>query len=100
MEDDKPNHLSFQQTSGGVQQATTAFIRLFGEQVRIQRQKLGLKQEDLSELLQSHNIQVSQSYLSRLESGLRSDPSIQIVISLSTILEISLDEIINSAMNS
>lgn len=81
-----------------IQRATESFAQAFGEEVRSQRQKLGLKQEDLSTLLQSYGIHVSQSYLSRLESGARGDPSIQIMISLSLILRISLDKVVNSTM--
>lgn len=77
-----------------IRHATKSFAQAFGEEVRFQRQKLGLKQEDLSMLLQTYGIHVSQSYLSRLESGARGDPSIQIIISLSIILDISLDKVI------
>lgn len=79
-----------------IRQSNVSFARLFGEAVRLQRQRLGLKQEELSHLLQSCGIPMSQSYLSRLESGLRNDPSIQVVIGLSIVLKISLDEIVRA----
>ncbi|MFV9506295.1 MAG: helix-turn-helix domain-containing protein [Oscillochloridaceae bacterium umkhey_bin13] len=79
-----------------IRQSNASFARVFGDAVRLRRQKFGLKQEELSHLLQSCGMPISQSYLSRLESGLREDPSIQIVIGLSIALQISLDEIIRT----
>jgi transcriptional regulator with XRE-family HTH domain len=76
------------------------FVRIFGEEVKTRRLRLGLKQEDLAAIVQSYGLQGSQSYLSRLESGQRGEPSIQLVVILAVVLDISLDAIILRAQNS
>ncbi len=75
------------------------FIILFASQIREQRMKKGLSQHRLCISLQIYGIYVSQGYISRLESGQRKDPSIAIIIALSIILNISLDQIINLTRN-
>lgn len=73
-----------------------AFTRLFAEQMKSQRKNLGFSQQQLAMLLHDHGVTVSQSYLSKLESGQRAEPSIQLVIATATILHISLDAIIQN----
>lgn len=79
--------------------ASRNFAHLFGAEVKIRRIALGLRQEELAEIVQSYGIQVSQSYLSRLEGGQRNDPSIALIIVLASVLNISLDSIIILARN-
>ena len=74
--------------------ASKKFARLFGAEVKIRRITVGLRQEELAEIAQSYGIQVSQSYLSRLEGGQRDDPGIALIIVLAIVLNISLDRII------
>ncbi|MCA0353024.1 MAG: helix-turn-helix domain-containing protein [Chloroflexi bacterium] len=71
------------------------FITLFAPRIREQRITKGLSQHRLCICLQTYGIYVSQGYISRLESGQRKDPSIAIIIALSIILDISIDQIIN-----
>lgn len=75
------------------------FARLFGAEVKSRRTAMGLRQEELAEIAQSYGIQVSQSYVSRLEGGQRSDPDIALIVVLATLLNISLDHIILLAQN-
>ena len=79
--------------------ASRTFARLFGAEVKTRRTAAGLRQEELAEIAQSYGIQVSQSYISRLESGQRSDPDIALIVVLTTLLNISLDRIILLARN-
>jgi transcriptional regulator with XRE-family HTH domain len=74
--------------------ASKNFVRLFGAEVKTRRIAVGLRQEELAEIAQSYGIQVSQSYISRLESGQRSDPDIALIVVLTTLLNISLDHIV------
>lgn len=74
--------------------ASRNFARLFGTEVKTRRTAVGLRQEELAEIAQSYGIQVSQSYISRLEGGQRSDPDIALIVVLTTILNISLDRIV------
>lgn len=81
----------------GVDSITVAsknFARLFGGEVKTRRIAIGLRQEELAEIAQSYGIQVSQSYISRLEGGQRSDPDIALIVVLTTLLNISLDHIV------
>lgn len=75
------------------------FITLFVARSREQRLTKGLSQHALCICLQTYGIYVSQGYISRLESGQRKDPSIAIIIALSIILDISLDQIVNLTRN-
>lgn len=77
-----------------VDRVRKAFIRLFGVEVRQRRVILGIGQEKLADLLQTNGVQISQSYISRLESGQRDDPSVSLIIALTMILDISLDSIL------
>ena len=77
-----------------VASASLNFTRLFGTEVKIRRTAVGLRQDELAEIAQSYGTQVSQSYISRLEGGQRSDPGIALVVVLAAILDISLDHII------
>ncbi len=74
--------------------ASKKFARLFGAEVKTRRVASGLRQEELAEIAQSYGIQVSQSYLSRLEGGQRDDPGIALIIVLAIVLNISLDHMI------
>jgi len=74
------------------------FTKFFGEEVRRKRLAMNLKQDELSSLVQSLGVGGSQSYISRLESNHRSDPSIQLILTLSIILDISLDEVIKKSI--
>jgi transcriptional regulator with XRE-family HTH domain len=74
--------------------ASKNFVRLFGAEVKTRRIAVGLRQEELAEIAQSYGIQVSQSYISRLEGGQRSDPDIALIVVLTTLLNISLDHIV------
>lgn len=74
--------------------ASKNFARLFGGEVKTRRIAIGLRQEELAEIAQSYGIQVSQSYISRLEGGQRSDPDIALIVVLTTLLNISLDHIV------
>jgi len=74
--------------------ASKNFARLFGAEVKTRRTAVGLRQEELAEIAQSYGIQVSQSYISRLEGGQRSDPDIALIVVLTTLLNISLDHIV------
>jgi transcriptional regulator with XRE-family HTH domain len=80
-----------------MQNAALSFSRAFGEEVKANRLRLGLRQDNLAAILQSQGIQVSQSYISRLESGQRVDPSVQIIVSLAILLDISLDRVLSLA---
>lgn len=79
---------------GAIAAASKNFARLFGAEVKTRRVAVGLRQEELAEIAQSYGIQVSQSYISRLEGGQRSDPDIALIVVLTTLLNISLDHII------
>lgn len=70
------------------------FARAFGEEVRAARQRRGLKQDALAAALQSCGFPGSQSYLSRLESGQRTEPSVQMIVALSVLLNISIEAIL------
>ena len=77
-----------------VDTASKNFARQFGAAVKTRRTAIGLRQEELAEIAQSYGIQVSQSYISRLEGGQRGDPGISLIVVLATILDISLDHIL------
>lgn len=102
MEHDKEQSGRLIDTFIGVDSITVAsknFARLFGSEVKTRRTAIGLRQEELAEIAQSYGIQVSQSYISRLEGGQRSDPDIALIIVLTMLLNISLDHIILLARN-
>jgi transcriptional regulator with XRE-family HTH domain len=77
--------------------AADKFLPLFLEEVKQHRLSLAWTQEDLAAVLRSCGIPATQSYLSRLEKGQRTDPSIPIIIALATLFSISLDEIVSLA---
>lgn len=79
--------------------ASQDFIRLFGIEVKRQRIAAGYRQEELAEIIEQYGIPISQSYISRLESGQRHDPNISLIVVLSITLQISLDNIISHAVN-
>ncbi|GCE28132.1 hypothetical protein KDA_36160 [Dictyobacter alpinus] len=80
-----------------VHSITNNFTSLFGEEVKYRRLSLQLTQADLTHLLCECGIEITQSYISRLEAGSRKDPSIKLVLALATILSISLDKIVASS---
>jgi len=67
--------------------------RLVAE-IRSRRQERRLTQAELATALQQCGIQASQGYLSLIEAGQRTDPSIRLVIALSIVLDISLDSLL------
>lgn len=73
------------------------FFTLFANAVRLKRQEAGVTQLELISYLQEMGIKVSQAYLSQLEAGQRKEPSAKIVIALSAVLSINLNEIIKQA---
>jgi DNA-binding XRE family transcriptional regulator len=74
------------------------FIRLFGAEVKRQRSTIGLRQEELANIVQHYGIPISQSYISRLEGGQRQEPNITLIITLAVILQISIDNLIHLAL--
>ncbi len=75
------------------------FSKSFGAHVKAQRLQLGLRQDMVVAMLQKQGVTISQSYLSRLESGQRLQPSIHVVVSLTVLLNISLDTVLQLAMH-
>lgn len=70
------------------------FPVMFGRRVKERRTSLGLTQAALIAKLEEINIRVTQGYISLLEAGQRKEPSIQLVVSLAIILDISIDKLI------
>jgi transcriptional regulator with XRE-family HTH domain len=70
------------------------FARAFGEEVKSRRTYFRLTQEELSASVQKCGVPISQSYLSRLESGQRVEPNVQLVVVLAVLLDIGLDTVI------
>jgi transcriptional regulator with XRE-family HTH domain len=66
----------------------------FRKEVRRRRKELGLKQEHLSYALGMCNVTVGQSYISNLETGKKTNPTLEVVIALTTLLSISLDQLL------
>jgi DNA-binding XRE family transcriptional regulator len=79
-----------------VREAANKFTDKLAETVKRRRQKLGITQEELASLLQECGIRISQGYISLLEAGQRKQPSLQLVVALSVVLDISLDQVIDS----
>lgn len=72
------------------------FTDKLAETVKTRRQNLGITQEQLVLILQECGIRVSQGYISLLEAGQRKQPSLQLVVALAVVLDISLDQVIYS----
>ncbi len=70
------------------------FMYIFGQQLKQARNKINMTQEDVVILLRNEKFQISQSYLSLLEAGQRTEPSLKIIITLAAIFKISLDAIL------
>ena len=79
-----------------ISDAANSFTYKLAETVKTRRQNLGITQEELVLILQECGIQVSQGYISLLEAGQRKQPSLQIVVALAVVLDISLDQVIYS----
>ena len=77
------------------EKAIEIFLKRFGLQVKQERQKKGLTQEELVQLLRGMGISITQGYISLLESGERKEPNFKKVLALTLILEISLDDLIS-----
>jgi transcriptional regulator with XRE-family HTH domain len=86
--------LSEKQARGGA--AASAFGRRFGEAVRKRRQTLRITQEQLAAAVQASGVQASQSYVSLLEAGQRTDPDTRLVAAIAVLLDISLDALLAS----
>jgi transcriptional regulator with XRE-family HTH domain len=69
------------------------FAFAFGEAMRQRRQEIGLRQGDLVQLLQLSGLQVTQGYISLLEAGGRTEPSVRLIAAIASLLSISLDEV-------
>lgn len=78
-----------------VHAAANNFFSLFAETVKQRRLELNWSQEDLAMALTLCGVDVTQSYISRLEREKRTVPNLPIIIALATLLSISLDEIIS-----
>lgn len=73
------------------------FFKLFANAVRLKRQEADTTQLELINAMQKMGIKVSQAYLSQIEAGQRKEPSARIVIALSAVLNINVDELIQQS---
>lgn len=73
------------------------FASRFGQNVKKKRLAKRLTQDDVVQHLKKDNIKVSQSYISLLEAGQRTDPSLKLVVALATMFNISIDDIIKES---
>lgn len=77
-----------------LQETVNLFPNRFASEMKRKRKALGITQEQLACVLQEHDIQVTQGYLSLLEAGQRNEPSLRLVLALSQILGISIDSLL------
>lgn len=67
------------------------FKYYFGQELKRRRKELNLSQRDISYALGVFGMKLGQPYISSLETGRRGNPTLEVIVVLSTILSISLD---------
>jgi DNA-binding XRE family transcriptional regulator len=71
------------------------YARRLGLEVRSKRLARRLTQGELAEHIKALGLEVTQGYISLIESGKREDPNIKTVVALALVLEISLDDLLH-----
>lgn len=66
------------------------FMCIFGQRLKQARNKSNITQEEVATLLHNENLQISQSYLSLLEAGQRTEPSLKIIVTLASMFKETL----------